>query len=153
MNYVDTVGGVDVAVSGRWGIASNAKNDNNPEVWGAGINLGYGGVTLGGSFAEQNDAGNDDGIAYDAGIAYETGPWAFSFTYLRGENRDDEAPFPGADEQVDLFLFGTGYTIVKGVSLNAFAGYVDFKEDMGDDDGPGDNVDGFAVGTGVRIKF
>ena len=43
--------------------------------------------------------------------------------------------------------------LARGVDINAFAGYVDFKEDMGDADGSGDNVDGFAVGTGVKVKF
>ncbi len=152
-NYVHTFGGASVAVSGRWGIASNSTNSDDPEIWGAGVNLGYGGVTIGGSFAEQNGAGTEDGIGYDAGIAYQTGPWGFSFTYHHGENVDDATPFPGADEEVDLFLLGTSYKLAKGVNINAFVGYVDFEKDIGDGGGPGDDVDGFAIGSGLKIKF
>ena len=152
-NYVNSFGDFDVAVSGRWGIASNSTNSDDPEVWGAGLNLGYGGVSIGGSFAEQNDSGTEDGIGYDAGVSYMTGPWGFSFTYHHGENVDDEKPFPGADEEVDLFLLGSSYKLAKGVNINAFVGYVDFEENMGDADGPGDDVTGFAIGSGIKINF
>ena len=135
------------------GIASNSTNSDDPQIWGAGLNLGYGGVTIGGSFAEQNDSGKEDGSVYDAGISYETGPWGFSLTYLHGENVDDEKPFPGADEEADIFLLGASYELAKGVNIIAFAGHVEFEEDMGDAGGSGDDVNGFAIGTGFKIKF
>ena len=188
-NYVNSFGGIDVAASGRWGIANNEiggdifgddlidfdddgdideededflQGEDNPQVWGAGLNLGYAGVTVGGSFAEQNNAGEEDGQAWDAGIAYETGPWGFSFTYLNGENVDDENEFNplGNDEQLQQYLLGVNYTLARGVALNGFGAYADFDEEVGDAGGGdgsfnegGDDVDGWVVGTGIKISW
>ena len=159
-NYVNSFGDFDVALSGRWGIAQNdTPGANNPQVWGAGLNLGFAGVTIGGSFAEQNNAGTRDGTVYDAGISYETGPWGFSATYMRGENVDNEnaAALTGNDEELKQYLLGVSYKLAKGVSLNAFGAYVDFDEETGDAGGPnvvgGDDVDGFVIGTGIKLSF
>lgn len=156
-NYVNSFGGFDVALSGRWGIATNdAAGAKDPQVWGAGLNLGFSGVTIGGSFAEQNNSSNGtrDGIAYDAGISYETGPWGFSFTYFHGENVDNEqAAALRNDEEADFFLLGASYKLAKGVTLGAFGAYVQFDEETGDAGGAGDDVDGFIIGTGIKIAF
>ncbi|MEM7744347.1 MAG: porin [Pseudomonadota bacterium] len=161
-NYVNSFGGFDVAVSGRWGIASDdrapvAGTDigDNPQIWGAGINLGFAGVTIGGSFAEQNNADNEDGRSFDAGISYETGPWGFSFTYFNGENVDEENAAIGGDESMQAFLLGMNYKLAKGVSLGAFGAYVDFEEDFGDGGAgtAGNDVDGFIIGTGIKVSF
>jgi outer membrane protein OmpU len=184
-NYVNSFGAFDIAVSGRYGLATNDVDsddlfpdddddffeddafDENPQIWSAGLNLGYAGFTVGGSFAEQNNSVADDGTGWDAGIAYETGPWGISFTYFDGENVDDENFFLGADEELKQYLLGVNYTMAKGVALNAFGAYADFDEDIGDTadtDGDGigdtfgvnpggDDVDGWVVGTGIKISF
>ena len=183
-NYVNSFGAFDIAVSGRYGIAFNNEDvisdafdedddvelDDNPQVFGGGLNVGFAGFTLGGSWAEQNNTAFDDGTGWDAGVAYETGPWGISFTYFHGENVDDEAVadgFLGADEEAEQYLLGINYDLAKGVALNAFGAYVDFDEDIGDfiadDDGDiddddflnpgGDDVDGWVVGTGIKISF
>ncbi len=161
-NYLNSFGGFDLGVSGRWGIGVNdVAGAQNPQIWSAGLTMGFAGVTIGGSFAEQNNStsGDDDGIAYDAGISYETGPWGFSFTYFHGENVDDEnaAALTGNDEEQDAFLLGASYKLAKGVKLNAFGAYVDFDEETGDAGGPnvagGDDVDGFIIGTGIKVSF
>lgn len=158
-NYVNSFGGIDVAVSGRYGMAFNPDGDN-PQIYSAGANVGFAGVTIGGSFAEQNNGGTDDGQSYDAGISYETGPWGVSFTYFKGENVDDENPTNpfGNDEELAQYLVGVNYKLAKGVSLGAFGAYVDFEEDNGDAAGNvgssgGDDVDGFIIGTGIKISF
>jgi predicted porin len=177
-NYVNSFGAFDIALSGRYGIAVNDDDDlfddefdDNPQVWAAGLNLGFAGFTVGGSFGEQNGTANDDGIGWDAGIAYETGPWGISFTYFNGENDDDEAiasGLLGADEELHQYLLGINYDLAKGVALNAFGAYADFDEEVGDlidlDPDPvgvdlgtinpgGDDVDGWVVGTGIKISF
>ncbi|MEM6546712.1 MAG: porin [Pseudomonadota bacterium] len=161
-NYVNSFGGFDVAVGGGWGIARDdrapiAGTDvgENPQVYNFGGNFGFAGFTIGGSFAEQNNADTEDGQVFDVGISYETGPWGFSFTYLDGENVDEEnAVNPaGNDEQLQAYLLGLNYNLAKGVNVNAFGAYVDFEEDTGDAGGAGDDVDGFIIGTGIKISF
>jgi predicted porin len=153
-NYVNSFGDFSVAVSGRWGTASaaDASGAPDPDIWSAGLNLGFAGFTIGGSYAEQNDAGVVDGEAYDAGISYETGPWGVSFTYQHGENVDDENPL--TDEELDQFLVGVAYKLAKGVDLNAYGAYVEFDEELSDAGvGNGDDIDAFVIGTGIKISF
>jgi hypothetical protein len=170
-NYVNSFGGFDIAASGRWGIADdNAGAD--PQVWSAGLNLGFAGVTIGGSFAQQTGARTMNGTAYDAGISYETGPWGFSFTYFHGRNKGDSDTVATAalttptttvsvaelgHEDVDQFLLGASYALAKGVTLNAFGAYVDFDDarsgDNGEEVGTNDGIDGFIIGTGIKIAF
>ena len=82
------------------------------EAWTAGLNIGYSGFTLGGSYKEsQNFRG--DGIGYtalDVGATYETGPWGFMVSY-------------GVDEYE-----GTGGTVLES---NAVQGGVDFTLESG----------------------
>lgn len=155
-NYTNSFGGIDIAASGRYGIAFGDAA-NNPQIWSAGLNIGFAGFTLGGSFAEQNNAGTDDGTAFDVGVSYETGPWSFSFTYFRGENVDDEpgqVGVLGADETLQQFVVGANYALAKGVDLNAFGAYLDFDEDVGDFGGVSDDdIDGFVIGTAIAVSF
>jgi hypothetical protein len=172
-NYVNSFGAFDIAVSGRYGIATNEEGaedifddddafDDNPQVWAAGLNVGFAGFTVGGSFGEQNGTVTSDGTGWDAGVAYETGPWGISFTYFKGKNDDDEfytgdAIPNGAREELTQYLLGVNYDLAKGVALNAYGAYAQFDEDLGDPDDvvnvDGDDVDGWVVGTGIKISF
>ncbi len=150
---------------------------DNPQVWSAGLNLGLYGFTIGGSVAEQNNYNpsafrSADGTSYDAGIAYETGPWGFSFTYFHGENGDDENFIPGVfapNETLKQYLLGINYDLAKGVALvrlrrlcrlrrgrrrrcvgkcrQSGAGTATAFNPGGDD------VDGWVVGTGIKVSF
>jgi hypothetical protein len=156
-NYVNSFGAFNLALAGRYGWA-DTPSGGSPEVWAAGLNLGYGGFTIGGSYADQDgDHGAAEGRYWDAGVSYETGPWGFSFTYANGENVNDECFFAdGVDacgsstdeEELQQFLLGLNYALAKGVNLNAFGAYVDFEED-----GPNEEMDGWVLGTGIKIAF
>lgn len=156
--YEASFGDFDVALSGRWGIADGAGG-GSPQVWGTGLRLGFAGFAIGGGFAEQNDAGTEDGTAFDVGVSYKTGPWMFSVTWLRGENVDDESASAalfvpaGADEKIDTIMAGAAYRLARGVQLDIFGAYVDFREDVGDAGGRGDDVNGFVLGTAIGLKF
>ncbi|MEL6197818.1 MAG: porin [Pseudomonadota bacterium] len=178
LNYTNSFGGIDVAASGRWGIVATTPDDDDPTtinqdetespmVYGFGLNVGFAGVTVGGSFAEQNNAPGEDGTSWDVGIAYETGPWGFSFSYFNGENQDNEfltsadPVLASATEEVDLFVVGVNYALAQGVDLNLFGAYVDFDEeftstDIGTisaGDPGGDDVDGFVVAGAIALSF
>ncbi|MEO0622163.1 MAG: porin [Pseudomonadota bacterium] len=160
LNFVETVGPVDLAVAGRWGIASDDTSDNNPQIWGVGATVAYEGFSVGGSFSEQNNTALSDGQSFDVGVSYETGPWGFSFAYLRGTNADDEqangdlAVPLGSDEELQQFVGGVSYGLADGVTVGVFGAYVDFDEDVSDDGtAAGDDVDGFIVGGGIALEF
>jgi len=164
-NYVNSFGDFDVALSGRYGVA-NAPSGSNPDIWAVGLNLGYAGFTIGGSYAEQNDAGVMDGHSYDAGVSYYTGPWGFSFTYFHGENVDNDCTSAattgagfgcagGNDENVDQYLLGASYSLAEGVDLNAFGAYVDFEGARlsNGEASVKSEIDGWILGTGIKISF
>lgn len=148
-NYVQSFGDFDVALSTRWGTgdANTGAANDNPTVLSFGANLGYAGFTIGGSWAESNEHNNgvDDGIAYDAGVSYATGPWTASFTYFHGENGE---PGGTTDEQ-DTFGAAVDYKLAKGVRLNLFGAYVDYDAGAG----PTSDRDGWVLGTGVGLSF
>ena len=159
-NYVQDYGDFDVALSARWGTASAPFGSaEDPEVFGFGLNLGFAGVTIGGSFAEQNGTPASDGESYDAGVAYETGPWDLSATYFNGENVDNENAFAavGVDpnEEFEALIFGANYNLTQGVTVNTFGAFTNFEEDIGDGGvgTVGSDVEGFIIGSGIRIQF
>lgn len=169
-NYVQSFGDASVAVSGRWGTAS-APGASDPDVWAVGANVGFAGFTVGGSYAEQNDAGSADGHSWDAGVSYETGPWGVSFTYFYGKNKggsDGLGTFSlntttgkvveatvaeSGSETLEEFLVGINYKLAKGVSLGAFGAYLDFDDADSGEGGTDGSIDGWVVGTGIKISF
>jgi hypothetical protein len=168
-NYVNSFGDFDVAVSGRWGTADD-HSGSDATVWVGGLNLGFAGVTVGGSYGEQNGNRLANGEVYDAGISYATGPWGFSFTYFHGENKgnnffdanddgvfDPEDSFETGDEEVDMFLVGASYDLAKGVNLGAYGLYLDFDDANsttgGESSGTDGSIDGWVIGTGVKVSF
>ena len=151
-NYVNSFGDFNVAVSGGYAAGSDATGADST-AWSAGLNVGFSGFTVGGSYAEWDVDDTFGGPSYasgsnttwDAGVSYETGPWGFSFTYIA---MDDDVT--GIDFEIDKYLLGVNYALATGVRLNAFASYADASGF----DGEGSiNEDGFVIGTGVRVDF
>ncbi len=128
--------------------ATAGSAGSDPEVWAVGLNLGYNGFTVGGSYASSDDSGAlaQDGDFYDLGVSYKTGPWGVSFTYSHGEN---EVSAGGADSELDQYMGAVTYKLGPGVAVGAFAAYADF-------DAPGGtagDIDGFVIGTGFKLSF
>ncbi len=147
-NYVNSFDGFDVALSGRYGFAEDEVNANSdPEVWSVGLNLGFGGFTIGGSYAEANDQGANTGEAYDAGVSYTTGPWGASFTYFHGEA---EGSVLAGDEEQDAFQFAVSYAMGPGVTLEGNITHVEFEDDDG---GAGFDDDATYGIIGVKLSF
>ncbi|MFK7938244.1 MAG: porin [Roseovarius sp.] len=181
-NYTRQIGTVDLGVSAKYGVAGNSVLPGDaPEYWGLGLELGYGNLTVGGSYAQSTGSalGVTDGEAYDLGATYQAGRYGFSVQYLSGQNTDDENAALGGQEQLQALtlsasyaLFGdlapdapprpgadpdARYTGQDGISGSIF-GFVsmsEFTEDLGDAGAgtPGDDTEGFVVGTGFRLTF
>ncbi len=145
-------------LSARYGqaeLASSATEDD-PTVFGVGAEVITGPFTFGASFAEQDDgAVNDQGEAFDIGVKYDLGKYAFSLTYFDGENIDDENVALEANENYTAITLGASKQLLKGVNLLGYIADVQFEEDLGDAGAgsPGDDVDGFIIGTGLSLRF
>ncbi len=148
VNYVNSFGAFDVAVAGRYGTGTleNAGangGDLDPEVYAFGLNLGYAGVTIGGSYARSDDdIAIRNGDFFDLGVSYKTGPWGASLTYSKGE-------LDTGDER-QQYLAGVTYKLGPGVSTGAYIGYTDYE--AGANTGRSD-LDGFVIGTGFKLNF
>jgi hypothetical protein len=130
VNYVNKFGNLGIAVSLGWdhaaydiGITNNGLQRDYNAV-GGGAQISYAGFTVGGSLTWDNNgliSGNEN-IRWTAGIQYETGPWAASFTYHGGTRRESVAALAGpggavGSDQVHLFMVGGTYAIGPGIRL------------------------------------
>jgi hypothetical protein len=130
VNYVNKFGDLGIAASFGWdhaaydvGIVNSGLNRTYNALAG-GLQISYAGFTVGGSFGWDNNgliSGNEN-LFWSAGIMYETGPWAASFTYLGGTRRESVAALAGAGgavgtDQVHLFMLGGTYAIGPGIKL------------------------------------
>ena len=149
VNFTDSFGGFDVAAFGRYGTASNdAPGGDDPTVFGAGINLGYAGFTVGGSYAQQDDAGANEGQAWDVGASYATGPWGVSLTYFSGEAEGGSA---SGDEELQTIEGAVSYALGPGIKVIGSVGYNDFDDD--DTGTADDSNDGYWIVTGIKLSF
>ncbi len=146
VNYVNSFGGFDVAVSGRYGTAeapSNAANNGDPDTYAVGINLGFSGVTLGGSYAnEEGGLIANDGDYFDVGVSYSTGPWAASATYA---NSDVDVT-----GELDQYIAGVTYKLGPGVKAGLTAAYIEQDAARA---GAAGNEDAFIIETGFTLSF
>ena len=152
-------GGVDIDASVRWGTASAPAGGVDPEIWGAGLNLGFNGFTFGGSFAEQDGAGALDGHSYDVGIGYSSGPMQYSLTYFMGENIDNEnfAALGGvAKEELKTIMLAANYKVNSNFKVGVFVANTDFTEDFdlgGATSLGADDVEGTVLGVSASFSF
>jgi len=170
-SYGGSMGGMDLGLYAHYGTASAAPGGTDPEVWGGGINLGFGGFTFGTSYGEQDGTTDNDGNSFDVGVKYANGPWSYSLTYFEGTNADDEAVngsaqssvlnangtitttaavpgIPGAKETLKQVIAAATYKVNGNFKVSAFIADVDFDEDIGTD-----TVEGTVVGFGAKFSF
>jgi outer membrane protein OmpU len=142
-NFVRTFGAFDVAASAgymQWQAADVAAGpSDDPNQWNVGLQLGFGGFKVGGSYGQISDgrggasgtnaaastAGTAvtgiDGKAYDAGVMYTFGPAAVSLNYISGKNDDSNVVTGtgGGDDKFSMLSLAGKYTLGPGVSLEA----------------------------------
>ena len=149
LNFTESFGGFDVAAYGRYGVATNdAPGGDDPEVYGVGLNVGFAGFTVGGSYSQQEEAGANEGQAFDIGASYGTGPWGVSLTYFNGEAEGSAA---SGDEELQTIEAAASYALGPGIKVIGSVGYNDFDDD---ESGAGDaSNDGYWVVTGIKLNF
>jgi hypothetical protein len=145
LNYTNTFGGVDVALSGTYVTATLEAQNTTPagpgtgadvlkdrESYSFGANLGYAGFTLGGSYLHDNEGvENVDVDAWDIGLKYVTGPWSAGVQYIDSKHTN---PFGstavggfGGEDNVKAFMIGAGYALGPGINLGV--GYQNWSWD------------------------
>jgi len=104
--------------------------------WNVGVNVGFGGFTVGGSYRDSQGLAlkwleDSNYEAWDAGVAWESGPWKVSGQYGQheGEFMFDPSLIDGS-----TYLVAARYKVTKGFRVGAGFQYDDSKE-LFDDDG------------------
>lgn len=153
LNYAGSFGSVDLGVDGFYVQGDNpAAVVSEPEEWGVGLNLGFGGFTLGGAWYQSEDlavtsvaipsATGAEEEVWTAGLSYATGPWTVGVAYLA-----DETSVPGASIDTTTWQTGGGYNLGSGVDigLDLQATNVDF--------GAGNEYDAQSAGLVLSVSF
>lgn len=126
---------------------------DNFKGYSAGLNLGYAGFTLGGSYAKITDGvvsgvRTTEGDAFDVGLAYEIGALGVSLTYFDG-NTEGDRTISGDDEN-HSYALSASYKLGEGISVLGTLGYTEFD---GEVSGRSDDNDGVYAVTGLALSF
>jgi len=150
-NQFDQIG-VAAAVTGeRAGLQNNiaVANGNNIEAYNAGLKLSYMGWSAAGSYGDWRDSAAANGTKADywtGGIAYETGPFGASVTYLGSETKPT-----GFDNKFQDVSVGVDYKLAPG--LTPFIEYTWYDIDpTGTGHGGGENKGSVAI-VGSQLSF
>jgi len=162
LNYTNSFSGVDVA--GALGYYYAGAPDGAKDVvkkgdvddftaYTAGLNLGMGGFTVGGSYANISDGvitgtRSTEGQSYDVGLSYETGAIGASLTYFHGETDADRTL--KNDDENDSYVGSLRYNLGQGVAVIGSVGYTDFQ---GEVPGGSDDNSGYYVTSGLALRF
>lgn len=149
VKFEDELGSFDVQAFGRYGTASNdTPGGDDPTVFGAGAIVGYAGLQIGGSYAQQEEGGENEGRSWELGASYKILPWSFSLGYIYGEAEGSTA---SGDEEIQTVEAAVRYALGPGIDMIGSVGYNDFDDD--ETGAADDSNDGYWIVTGLILKF
>lgn len=139
---------VTMALSGGYGQGEQGGGADNPQEWAVGGELSFGGFTIGGSYANKQTGGgvSTEQDHWDAGVSYETGPWAFMLSYGNAEGDIDYGS--SEDEEFQSWLGGFTYMYGPGMQFGFGIQTLDV-----DDSGTFNDEDALAVFIENAITF
>lgn len=156
-SYAGNFGGVDLAAGLGYSWADTNDPNADPTLVRGSLSIGFGGYTIGGSFAEQNGSsgGEYDGNSFSIGANYTEGPWSFGINYFNGRMTDHLHIGFGPRVELSSAFIDVSYQANERTNLSVFLGHVSYREDVGDGGfgTPGDNLDSFVIGTGIGLSF
>ncbi len=157
VNFVESFGGVDVAVSGGYrraeapdGLVAGINVDDMEQV-SFGLNVGFAGFTFGGSYANETEgritaAGvSSEGQSYDVGLSYSTGPWTIGALYFHGEV--DGALAVAGDNELDAVQAAVAYAVGPSITASISGLYAKWDTETGNDN------EGIAGIVGINFGF
>ena len=154
LNFVESFNGFDVAVAGGFRTATETISVGSGEgtdqlyQYSAGLNLGFGGFTVGGSFGLEESDQATEGHSWDAGVSYSTGPITVAATYFQSEVEGDV----GTDGEDELMAakVAINYTLAPGIITSGTIMYAEWEDET---DGANNDVEGIVGIIGLRYNF
>ncbi len=158
LTYERAIGNVGLLLSAGYTIADiypgySVGVKGNVEDFSGGINLTYGGWTVGGSVRRALESftlygDSSQGWAWDAGVMYAEGPYAVSLSYRAAET--EGLSTNSGEDQVSIVALGGKYALGAGVDLFAQLAVADYS-DEGSAKADSNTVFGGLVG--LRLDF
>lgn len=141
LNYEQKFDGFGVLAGVTYGFANDVEvggaNDDEQEEWSAGLNLTFGGFTVGGGYWWNNGGLDSDGDyqAYTAGLAWANGPLRLAASYMNYEIESGNVlgsfaiDNPGDDLEMDRYVVGASYVYAPGMQVRGSVQYWDWDDD------------------------
>ena len=145
-DYSGEFGGVSIGMGGGYSQGTVEVGSGDPSIWAVGLNLGFGGFTVGGSvaFVDADTGDDDEATVFDVGATYNFDAVTVGVGYSHGEY-DDE----GDTDELDHAQITAGYAMGPGVTLGAMVGWFSYE-----DEGPFDNDnEGWQTGVGAFFNL
>jgi len=173
VNYSGTFGSTDITLAARWGTGdtpSVAPGASDPETWGVGFQVGFGAITVGGHYGENDNdetltgavVGIGDSEGWSLGVTYDSaGPWSFeALTYQSETNLNFAgAVLPGAMTEREAYRIGASRALGPGVDWDIYLVHETRDSKPGIVGGAfaaalvGEEVEGTVLGTAINLSF
>lgn len=143
--------GVALAATGEWGSGETVATEDL-RTWSVGGRFDYMGFSLAGSYGDWGDslsttAGLDKRNYWTAGLAYETGPFGASVTYIDSEFEESA----GVKNTFDNLSVGVDYKLAPG--FTPYAEVTMFDINGGAGTGVTEDNDGTVILVGSTLRF
>ncbi len=159
LNFVESFNGFDVAVAGGFRTATEAitvvengttarSQTDQLYQYSAGLNLGFGGFTVGGSFGLEDSDQSTEGHSFDAGVSYSTGPITVAATYFQSESEGD--PATDGEDELMAAKVAINYTLAPGIITSGTIMYAEWESE---DSNADNDVEGIVGIIGLRYNF
>ncbi len=151
VSYENKLGSVNLKADvAYW--ETHATAANSLKAWRGGLSLGFGAITVGGSYKSQDDLDTlqtGNGLeAFAVGAQYKSGPFAVGVKYFNLTSPQSTAV--AGDDEMTKIAIGGSYTMGPGISLVGTIVHVDWDEETTAD---ANNNDGWAAIGGVTVAF
>ncbi len=133
---------------------SNSALADDRKSWRAGVSVGVSGFSIGGSYRDTSNEGNVkdvDSSGWEAGVAYQTGPYGVSFTYA--QFKEDTAANAATEHQADTWVLGGSYDLGAGVTLVGSLFGAEYDDGTTNAANATTDNEGYGFATGLRVDF
>jgi outer membrane protein OmpU len=130
VNYEGKLGPVDLVAGAGYGYGALESDSaagifKDRQAWNGGIDVGFAGFHVGGTYFYDDNGLEDGGTqrSFALGLTYTVGPLTVGGSYL---NADRDRATGVADEHLNRYLVGARYALSPGVSLRGSLHYYDY---------------------------
>lgn len=148
-SYNQSFGTTDISLAARWGTGETpVVGFSDPETWGIGAQVSFNGITIGGSYNENdngNPLGNGDQEGWSLGVTYDApGPWAFEALTYQGEIQVT----PVVTLEREAYRIGASRDLGPGVDWDIYV-----VHELYDANTTPTLVEGTLLGTAINLSF